>query len=125
MKTRSPILILILATALLCACASAPDIKGSWIDNRKPQPPINKQGIYFGDNGQAASINAENRAYKSWALKGRELTLRGTDAYDGEIKDFTEVYKVKEFSNETMTLEKDGNQIHFTKDNSANYKQSN
>lgn len=122
MSIKTPYLIL--AAAFLCACASAPDIKGSWIDNRKPEPPLSKQGIYFGDNGQAASINAENRAYKFWSLKGKELTLKGIDASDGEIKDFTEVYKVKEVKNGAMTLEKDGKQIRFTKDNSANYKES-
>ncbi len=116
---------LIFAAAFLCACTGAPNIKGSWIDTRKPEPPITKQGIYLGDNGQAASINAENKAYKSWSLKGKDLTLQGTEVRDGEIKDFTEVYKVKEIHNGTMTLEKDGKKMHFTKDNSANYKENN
>ena len=41
MSIKTPYLIL--AAAFLCACASAPDIKGSWIDNSFNQR--RKQGV--------------------------------------------------------------------------------
>lgn len=113
---------LILLSLFICACAGLPDIKGSWLDTRPPQPPLSKQGVYLGPNGEAASINAKNKAYKYWSLDGKELTLKGTDASDEQFKDFTEVYKIKKIKNGTMILEKDGKKLYFTKDESVNYK---
>lgn len=115
---------LIFTSLLLCACASAPDVKGSWIDGRRPNPPIEKQGIYLGPEGKAASINGQNKAYKTWARKGKKLTLTGVDASNNQFTDFTENYKIKKIKDGVMTLEKEGKLLHYIKDDSANYKEN-
>lgn len=121
---RIKLTLLLFSLSLLCACAGLPDLKGSWIDGRRPNPPLEKQGVYLGPGGRAASINAQTKAYKTWRLKGRNLTLTGVDAAGGKINDFSENYKIKKVENGVMTLEKDGKRLHYIKDNSANYKEN-
>lgn len=115
---------LIFTSLLLCACAATPDVKGSWIDGRRPNPPIEKQGIYLGPNGKAASINGQTKAYRTWARNGKKLTLTGVETANSQLEDFTENYKIKQIKNGVMTLEKDGKLLHYIKDDSANYKEN-
>ena len=106
---------LVSCTFLSCNKESG-SISGSWVRSMVDQPQ-HKQGFTLKDEGNAASINLNDKLYHKWEKFGDLLILRGTK--DSEAKEeFSDTLKIISVSDSILVLKKaDGEEISYTKTN--------
>lgn len=89
-------------------------ISGSWVTTMEGQPQ-HQQGFTLKDEGNAASINMDDKHYEKWEKFGDLLILRGTKKPETEDK-FSDTLKIISVSDSTLVLKTTGGkEISYTK----------
>ncbi|MCF0059791.1 lipocalin family protein [Dyadobacter sp. CY356] len=111
------ILFTALVSCMLTACnKESGSISGSWVRSMDEQPQ-HKQGFTLKDEGNAASINLNDKLYHKWEKFGDLLILRGTKNSEAK-EEFSDTLKIVSVSDSILVLKKtDGNEITYTKTN--------
>ena len=96
---------LVVLAFIFAGCSEKERVEGKWVEP-VPGMETQEQGFVLEKGGIASSINMQTLQYSSWKLKEDSLSLTGKSIGNGRSIDFTERFKIKKLTKDSLILQR-------------------